>query len=161
MRNPNRTRTGVLMLAAVLSMSIAADAFAWGRKKAPEGPPPGMNENGEVVDSSALEGGHGETVQGINGFEGEITGKPAPGSKFTQLQIGMPMQQVTDLVGQPTDQGAYVTGKAFIPFFYGNDRYRFEMAYKGQGRLVFAGESMGTGGNLIWIIHNANDSGYR
>lgn len=25
----------------------------------------------------------------------------------------------------------------------------------------FAGKSMGTGGKLIWIIHNANDSGYR
>jgi hypothetical protein len=35
------------------------------------------------------------------------------------------------------------------------------MAYKGQGRLVFAGEGMGSGGNLIWIIHNKNDSGYR
>lgn len=161
MRKHTIMRTGTLVLAAVLSVSIAADAFAWGRKKAPEGPPPGMNENGEVIDSSAVEQGHGETVQGINDFEGEITGKPAPDSKFTQLQIGMPMKQVTDLIGQPTDQGAYVTGKAFIPFFYGGDRHRYEMAYKGQGRLVFAGESMGTGGNLIWIIHNANDSGYR
>ena len=30
----------------------------------------------------------------------EITGKPAPGSKFTQLQIGMPMKQVTDIIGE-------------------------------------------------------------
>jgi hypothetical protein len=73
----------------------------------------------------------------------------------------MPMKQVTDLIGEPTDQGAYVTGKAFIPFFFGGDKYRYEMAYKGQGRLVFAGQSMGTGGNLIWIIHNKDDSGYR
>ncbi len=125
--------------------------------------PPGMNANGEVVDASKVEGGFGTKVKGINDTEGEITGKPAPGSKFTQLKIGMGMKQVTDLAGPPTDQGAYITGKAFIPFYFGGDRHRFEMAYKGQGRLIFAGGGIGdyTGGNLIWIIHSASESGYR
>ncbi|PAM55933.1 hypothetical protein CEJ58_20000, partial [Acinetobacter baumannii] len=48
-----------------------------------------MNESGEVIDSGAVEMGHGEKVTGINGYEGEITGKPAPNSKFTRLKIGM------------------------------------------------------------------------
>ena len=104
-------------------------------------------------------------VKGINDWEGDITGKPGPGSRFTQLQIGMPMRQVTDLVGAPTDQGAYVTGKAFIPFYYGGDRYRHELVYKNQGRLIFAGgngwRGGGGSGNLIWIIHNASEGGYR
>ena len=102
-------------------------------------------------------------VKGLDGWEGEITGKPAPGSKFTKLQIGMGMKQATDLAGQPTDQGAYVTGKAWIPFYFGSDRHRFEMVYKGMGRLIFAGGSLGdyTGGNLIEIIHNAQEGGYR
>jgi hypothetical protein len=102
-------------------------------------------------------------VKGRDGWEGEITGKPAPGSKFAQLEIGMPMKQVTDLIGAPTDQGVYATGKAWIPFYFGSDRYRYELAYKGQGRLVFAGPagfSYGSG-YLTWIIHNPNDSGYR
>jgi outer membrane protein assembly factor BamE (lipoprotein component of BamABCDE complex) len=104
-----------------------------------------------------------KVVKGIDGWEGEISGKPAPGTKFTKLQIGMSLKQVTDLVGQPTDQGAYVTGKAWIPFYYGSDRYRHEMVYKGQGRLIFAGGSMGdySSGHLISIIHNAQESGYR
>ena len=104
-----------------------------------------------------------QTVKGINGWEGEITGKPAPGSKFKKLQIGMSIKQVTDLIGQPTDQGAYVTGKAWIPFYFGSDRYRHEMVYKGQGRLIFAGGSMGdyTSGHLISIIHNAKEGGSR
>lgn len=104
-----------------------------------------------------------QTVKGINNWEGEITGKPAPGSRFTKLQIGMSMKQVTDLIGQPTDQGAYVTGKAWIPFYYGSDRYRHEMVYKGQGRLIFAGGSVGdySSGHLISIIHNAQEGGYR
>jgi hypothetical protein len=103
------------------------------------------------------------TVKGINGWEGEISGKPTRGSKFTKLQIGMSMKQVVDLIGQPTDQGTYETGKAWIPYYYGSDRYRYELVYKRHGRLIFAGGSSGdsSSGNLISIIHNAQESGYR
>ncbi|AGU48114.1 putative secreted protein [Variovorax paradoxus B4] len=123
----------------------------------------GMDAKGNVIDSSKVEAGSGRTVKGLNGYEGEITGNPARNSRFTRLQIGMSARQVTDLAGPPTDQGAYVTGKAFIPFYFGSDRHRYEMTYKGQGRLVFAGGGMGdySSGNLIWIIHNPNESGYR
>jgi hypothetical protein len=124
---------------------------------------PGMNDKGEVVDSSKVEAGSGQKVKGRGNWEGEITGKPAPASKFPKLEIGMGIKEVTDIAGQPSDQGAYMTGKAWIPFYFGGDRHRFEMVYKGQGRLVFAGGSLGdmSGGNLIWIIHNAKESGYR
>jgi len=125
--------------------------------------PPGMNAAGEVVNSKEVTAGSGQKVKGMGDWEGEITGKPAPGSKFTQLQIGMPMQQVVNLLGQPSDQGAYMTGKAWIPFYFGSDRHRYEMVYKGEGRLIFAGGSIGnfTGGNLIWIIHNGREEGMR
>jgi hypothetical protein len=124
---------------------------------------PGMNASGEVVDSSKVGAGSGQKVKGIGNWEGEITGKARAGAPFTKLQIGMSMGQVIDLIGKPTDQGAYMTGKAWIPFYYGSDRHRYEFAYKNQGRLVFAGGSLGnySGGNLIWIIHNATDPGYR
>lgn len=124
---------------------------------------PGLDARGNVVDSSKVESGSGRTVKGINDYEGEITGNPAANSRFTRLQIGMPAKQVTDLIGQPTDQGAYLTGKAWIPFYFGGDRHRFELVYKGQGRLIFAGGGVGdfSSGNLIWIIHNASEGGYR
>jgi len=124
---------------------------------------PGMNANGEVVDASKVEGGHGQQVKGIGDWDGEITGKPAPGSPFTKLQIGMSLKQSTDLVGPPTDQGAYITGKAFIPFYFGSDRHRYELVYKNVGRLIFAGGSFGdfNSGHLIWIIHCATEPGYR
>jgi hypothetical protein len=131
---------------------------------APAGPKigPGMNAQGEVVDAKKVEAGFGQKVKGINDWEGEITGKPAPGSKFTQLKIGMPMKQVLDLVGTPTDQGSYMTGKAWIPFNFGSDRYRHEAVYKGQGRLVFAGAAgFDSSASLIWIIHSATEPGYR
>lgn len=131
---------------------------------AKKGVGPGMNAQGQVVDSKAVEAGYGQKVKGLNNWEGEITGKPAPGSKFSRLQIGMSIKQATDIVGQPSDQGAYVSGKAWIPFYFGSDRYRHEYVYKGQGRLIFAGGggfSWSGDGNLIWIIHNSNEGAYR
>ena len=123
----------------------------------------GMDSQGRVIDSSKVEAGSGQKVKGLKDWEGEITGKPVANSKFSNLQIGMSMKQSTDLAGAPTDQGAYMTGKAWIPFYFGSDRHRYEMTYKGQGRLIFAGGSMGdfSGGNLIWIIHSGNESGNR
>ena len=130
---------------------------------AAKGIPPGMDAAGNVTDASKVEGGYGTKVKGINDTDGEITGKLAPGSKFGLLKVGMGMKQVTDLVGQPTDQGTYITGKAFIPFYFGSDRYRYELVYKGWGRLIFAGGSMGNlgGGNLFWVINSASEPGYR
>jgi len=132
---------------------------------APAGPKigPGMNERGEVVDSKKVEAGYGQKVKGIDDWEGEITGKPAPGSKLTKLQMGMSHYQVTSQLGQPSDQGAYMTGKAWIPFYFGSDRYRYEVVYKGQGRLIFASPAgYGFGDmHLIWIIHNANEGSTR
>lgn len=125
---------------------------------------PGMNANGDVIDPRKVEAGYGQKVKGLNDWEGEITGRPAPGSKFAQLKIGMTSAQVLSLLGQPSDQGAHITGKAFIPFYFGSDRYRYEVVYKGQGRLLFASNGgFGWDGNtnLIWIIHSANEPGTR
>ncbi|CAN5915645.1 hypothetical protein BH11PSE13_BH11PSE13_20800 [soil metagenome] len=164
----DRCAPEVMSVAAAPSRPAAAAApapTAAAAQAAPYtgGAKPGIDAKGNVIDSSKVEAGSGRTVKGLNDYEGEITGNPAPGSKFTKLQIGMPTKQVTDLVGPPTDQGAYMTGKAWIPFYFGSDRHRFEMTYKGQGRLIFAGGGMGdfSNGYLIWIIHNPNEAGYR
>ena len=124
---------------------------------------PGMNAQGQVIDTKVVQEGYGQRVKGLDDWEGEITGVPAPGSKFTQLKIGMGMQQAKDLVGQPTDQGGYITGKAFIPWYFGSGKYRHELVYKGYGRLIFASPSSFdfASGKLVWIIHSANESGYR
>ncbi|MBT9538409.1 hypothetical protein [Thiobacillus sp.] len=121
-----------------------------------------LSKNTPVTDSSKVEAGQGTQVKGINDWQGEITGVPVKGSRFTKLKIGMPMQQVFDLVGQPTDQGAYVTGKAFIPFYFGSDTTRWEATYKGQGRLIFSNQAgFSSGQYLTWIIYNSNEPGYR
>lgn len=121
-----------------------------------------LSKNKPVTDSNKVVAGEGTKVKGINDWEGEISGIPATNSRFTKLRIGMSEKEAKDLVGQPTDEGQYITGKAFIPFYFGSDRIRWEMAYKGEGRLIFAQQSAGSSAvYLIWIIHNANDRGYR
>ena len=145
-----------------LAAALAGCAASGGNSET-RSDPPGMNANGEVIDATKVESGYGQKVKGLNDFDGEITGIPVPGGRFGQLQIGMGMRQVLDIAGPPTDQGAYITGKSFIPFYFGSDRSRVEFVYRGQGRLIFAGAAAGSlsGGNLIWIINSPSESGYR
>jgi len=72
------------------------------------------------------------------------------------------MKQVTDLIGERTDQGSYVTGPVRPSFrsFRAATATATSSPTRARGRLVFAGKSIG-GGSLIGIIHNKNDSGYR
>jgi len=139
----------------LLAVAAGSVCLLWGCQSAPK------SESSASTQASASTGA--PAAKSADAKEGEIIGTPAKNSKFTQLELGMGMRQVMDLIGPPTDQGAYVTGKAFIPFYYGGDRYRHELAYKGQGRLVFAGGSVGNlgAGRLIRIAHNANEPGYR
>ncbi len=118
-----------------------------------------LSRNKPVTDSSTVEAGKGTLVKGINDWEGEISGIPARGSKFTKLKIGMSTDEVFRLIGQPSGMSSYPTGKAHIPFYHGADRWRQEAIYKGQGRLIFSQQG-GWGAsefNLIWIIHSANE----
>ncbi|MCH2219756.1 MAG: hypothetical protein MK097_05450 [Dechloromonas sp.] len=116
-----------------------------------------ISGNKPVTDISQVQSGQGTMVKG-----GEITGIPAAGTTFTKLRIGMSRQQAIDTAGPPTDQGAYITGKAWIPFYFGSDRARWEMSYKGKGRLIFSQNAgFGTDFYLTWIIHNDKDTGYR
>lgn len=173
----NHSRLALALLAAALATGCvtqqtktddAAPAAKSAEKPAEKAPEPkstaGLNDKGEVVDSSKIQCGNTSTkVKGINDREGELIGKMAAGSKFGKLKVGMGMKQVTDLIGQPSDQGAYMTGKAWIPFYFGGDRHRYEMVYKNTGRLIFAGGSVGDWGSgyLICVVHNRNEPAYR
>jgi hypothetical protein len=68
--------------------------------------------------------------------EGAIVGKPAAGSKFAKLKIGMTLSQVEKTIGHPTKQWTHPTGKASIPFYFGPDRWVLQYSYKGEGVLT-------------------------
>ena len=135
-----------------------------------------MNAAGEVIDSSQVSEGHGKKVVGRDGWRGEILGTPAPGGRFSRLQIGMTVAEVASILGPPSDQGSYITGQAFNPFSFGAGKSRYEMVYKNQGRLIFDSPSafdfgaVGTigaasgaygVGYLVWVINSASQPGRR
>ncbi|GHT81908.1 hypothetical protein AGMMS49543_05630 [Betaproteobacteria bacterium] len=94
-------------------------------------------------------------------FEGEVWGRPAKGSKFIGLQIGMQEADIVKKIGQGTGTRAYTTGKAWIPFYHGTDAHRFETHYKGHGSLIYTGGIYGGGrGVLVGINHDAKDPGH-
>jgi hypothetical protein len=67
------------------------------------------------------------------------------------------------LLGTPTDQGAYVTALAALPGTSSTLPYRYVLVYKNQGRLVFASAQGfdAHSARLVWIIHSAAELGWR
>lgn len=97
---------------------------------------------------------HSESAKGIYG-------NPPAGSPFSKLKVDMSSKEVLDLIGPPTDQKSYMTGKAWIPFYYGSDRYRMEYRYKHQGVITFAGGSGFSGAFTVYrVIYDPQESGY-
>lgn len=71
-------------------------------------------------------------------INGEIIGTPAPSSKFARLKIGMSLEQVENLIGQPNKTDSRITGKQYQPFYFGGDTQRTEAFYKNEGQLTFS-----------------------
>ena len=93
-------------------------------------------------------------VKSIDGsYTGEIVGYIQPNSEFAKLKIGMEMPEVHALIKAPDDMQRYQSGKAWIPFYFGNDAFRVETYYVGEGCLNYTGGGSygGTGGQLIRI----------
>jgi hypothetical protein len=69
---------------------------------------------------------------------------------------------VHDVIGDPTDTRSYVTGKAFIPMYFGSDGARMEDLYKGEGRIIYSGGAgMGNQGYTVFkIIYDPTEDGY-
>lgn len=84
---------------------------------------------------------------------------PIPaGHPFAQIKDGMSMDEVYALLGKPDDTSNHITGKAFIPHYYGGDTHRTELIYKGKGRIIFSPrhhftQAMG----VIEIVYNPNE----
>jgi hypothetical protein len=99
--------------------------------------------------------------------EAVIVGNPPADSPFGKLKIGMSYEEVIAIVGKPTNQHDFCTGKHRIPFYFGDDRARTEAFFKGMGKLDFHGAEGGFFGRcgmqkilgLIYIEYDANASG--
>jgi hypothetical protein len=88
---------------------------------------------------------------------------PPADSPLAQVKIGMTAQEVSNILGMPTNQVSYATGKAWIPFYFGDDTRRTEWSYKGLGRVVFSGGNVfgGGGGRVNRIDYDPTETGVR
>jgi hypothetical protein len=68
--------------------------------------------------------------------------------------------QVRRLVGAPGTVKPYITGKAFIPWYFGPDRTRTAYYYKGQGRVVFSGDGVSANSKVVDVQYDPSDPGY-
>lgn len=85
-----------------------------------------------------------------------------PNSPLAQIREGMGMAEVTSLIGPPTDQEMSISGKAFIPFYFGADRTVNRLHYKGLGRIYISGIGIGGGGGrVIKIEYDPQEPGFR
>lgn len=88
---------------------------------------------------------------------------PAQGKgSFSNVVVGMSMDEVNALIGAPSATYSHQTGKAWIPFnFKGKDVARVVNLYKGQGRITFSQESVYA---QVWRVLevqvNPNETGY-
>lgn len=115
--------------------------------------------------AAAPKAGETRVVKSRDGkYEGEMVGTPQAGSKFAQLQIGMSMGEVQDLMGRAPDRShSYESGKRWIPFYFGNDARRVQALYKGEGCLIMTGGNIwgGAGGDLIQVNFDTTGACYQ
>lgn len=121
-----------LLTLGALPLGLLAGCAGHPLDKTPEGPDRAAS-GAEVRQVRSADGRH----------EGEISGTPAPDSRFAKLQIGMTLQQAVRLIGSHDQMYSHETGKQWIPFYLGADARRMKMLYRGEGCLTF------TGGNIL------------
>ncbi len=82
-------------------------------------------------------------------------------SSLTKIKKGMTLKEVNSLIGYPTSTTSHLTGKTFIPFYYGGDSARRINLYKGKGKIIFTHTS---GFSRTWrvkkVIIDPKETGY-
>lgn len=83
--------------------------------------------------------------------------EPPAGSSLARVEVGMTDAQVRKILGEPDNSNAYMTGKAWIPFYYGPDTHRTDWMYKGQGRVVFSRNRWSGGLKVVNVLYSAGE----
>ena len=98
------------------------------------------------------------------GRAAEAPPAPAPAdipatSPLASIHKGMGMAAVFNIMGSPSDQCGHITGKSFIPFYFGGDARRSELHYKGQGRVILSSGGF-QGSHVSAVEYDPSESGY-
>ena len=87
--------------------------------------------------------------------------KPPAGNKLAQVQPGMSAADVMNILGPPDATTKAATGKAWIPYYYGNAARREYYFYKGVGQVIFADGNVfgGAGGEVLGVHYDPGEDG--
>lgn len=86
--------------------------------------------------------------------------RPPAGTKLARITDGMSEGEVIAILGEPTSRQDYMTGKAWIPYYYGSDVSRLDYRYKGVGIVVFGRNRYSGKTRVIRVDHDPNEDGY-
>ena len=92
----------------------------------------------------------------------EAAATPAPaGTPLSEVKVGMRPEEVQKILGAPSTIKPYITGKAFIPFYFGPDQTRTAYYYKGVGRVVFSGDGAFSSNSRVQRVeYDLTEPGY-
>jgi hypothetical protein len=84
---------------------------------------------------------------------------PPKGTRLANIALGMTDLDVRKAIGEPDSAKNYMTGKAWIPFYWGPDVARTDWMYKGQGRVVFSRNRYTGGLKVIRVTYDPSQAG--
>lgn len=101
---------------------------------------------------------HRATNESASAASSTMSAAP-PGSKLAKVRDGMSDSDVRLILGAPTTAHSYITGKMFIPFYYGTDTRRTQWMYRGIGRITFSDNQYTGALKVIRVEYNPNETG--
>lgn len=75
-------------------------------------------------------------------------------SPLAKVTLGMNDVDVRKAIGEPTTSRSYMTGKAWIPYYYGSDTSRTAWTYAGEGVVVFSRNRYSGGLKVIRVDYD-------
>ena len=86
--------------------------------------------------------------------------QPSPsGSRLARIRLEMSESEVVEILGAPTSQDSYTTGKQWIPFYYGPDTHRLDYKYRGEGVVVFGRNRYSGNTRVIRVDYDPAEDG--
>lgn len=80
---------------------------------------------------------------------------PIPASSpLAKIEQGMTDSQVRAILGEPDGAHSYVTGKSWIPFYYGPDTSRMEWRYAGKGLITFSRNAYSGSLKVVRVVYD-------
>jgi uncharacterized protein YgiM (DUF1202 family) len=89
----------------------------------------------------------------------KTAGNAPPGSKLARVTVGMNEAQVIEILGQPTSQQSYFSGKVFIP--WGRESGKMDYRYKGVGIVTFSHHRYSGANSVVRTIYDPNEDGFK